>query len=197
MIDDVPRTPDSDPAVAARPSEAAPVDACTTAIAELVRLILELTSTNTALDYTNGARVRKELEHGLGEAQQTFETLPDGLARIEALRRLDGLRTLADRQLSIAPAPSAAAIAAAQAGDSSVWLDEADEWATGRLGHGSSRPGPLRRPRSDTRPERPGARRVDPLAVDREPIERHLIQPSEAVASSWDRDTEPMALDDD
>jgi len=54
-------------------------------------------------------------------------------ARAEALRRLDGLRIVAERQLAIAPAPTAAAIAAAEAGDRSAWFREADEWAAERL----------------------------------------------------------------
>ena len=165
MIDDVPRTSDTDPA-AASPTDAAPADVCGTAIPELVQLILELTSANAAIDYANAAGVRKELEHGLLEAQHAFESLPEGPARAEALRRLDGLRTIADRQLAIAPVPSAAAIAAAKAGDSSAWFREADEWAATRLGHGSSRPRQPRRSRSDTRPESPGALRVELIDPD-------------------------------
>jgi len=165
VIDDVPRTPRSD-ADLASPADAVPGDVHSIAIAEIVRLILELTSMNAAIDYENGARVRCDLEHGLREAQQTFDALPDGPARAEALRRLDGLRIVAERQLSIAPAPSAAAITAAKAGDSSIWLDEADEWAAERLGHGSSWPPPPLRPRSETRPDRPGALRAEPLDTD-------------------------------
>jgi PPM family protein phosphatase len=123
-----------------KPALVEPVDICTTAIAELVRLILVLKSTNAAIDYAHGARVRRELERDLREAQQTFEALPEGPARTYALRRLDGLRTLANGQLAIAPNPSAAAIAAARAGDPSVWFHEADKWAMDRLGHRSRRP---------------------------------------------------------
>lgn len=165
MIDDVPRTPRSN-ADLAGPADAVPGDVYDTAIAEIMRLILELTSMNAAIDYENGARVRRDLEHGLREAQQTFDALPDGPARAEALRRLDGLCIVAERQLSIAPAPSAAAIAAAKAGDSSIWLGEADEWAAERLGHGLSRPRPPRCPRSAARPDRPGALRAEPLDTD-------------------------------
>jgi hypothetical protein len=161
---DAPRTPGTDPA-AMSPSEAAVVDVCAAAITEVVRLILELTSTNAAIDFANGARVREELERALSEAQQTFEALPEGPARAEALHRLDGLRIVADRQLAIAPAPSAAAIAAANAGDSSVWLDEADEWAAERLGRASELRSE-RRQRSDTRPERPVALCVEPIESD-------------------------------
>lgn len=162
MRDDAQRTLGPDPA-ASSASEAAPVDVCATAIAELVRLILELTSTNAAIDYTNGARVREELEHGLREALQTFEALPEGRARAELLGRLDGLRVLANRQLAIAPAPSAAAIEAALAGDSSLWFAEADDWAAERLRHGSSQRQHPRPPRRDTRPESPSALRVEAL----------------------------------
>lgn len=156
MIDDVPRTARSD-ADLSHPAEVGPGDVCGTAITEIVRLILELTSTNAAIDYESGARVRRELENGLSEAAQTFESLPEGPARAEALRRLDGLRIVAERQLAIAPAPSTAAIAAADAGDPSAWRREAERWTADRLGHGASRPRPARRPRSDTRPETPGA----------------------------------------
>lgn len=171
MIDDTPRTPRIDPATLS-PTVAAPADACAIAISELVRLILELTSMNTAIDYPRGARVREELEHGLREAQQTFEALPEGAARAEALRWLDRLRSTAERQLVIAPAPSAAAIAAADAGDSSALLLEADEWAAERLGYGSSQRRPPRRPRSDTRPESPGALPIEPLPLDGATTER-------------------------
>jgi hypothetical protein len=140
-------------------------DVCEAATAEIVWLILKLEFTNTAIDYANGARVREELEHSLRNAQQTAEGMPEGPARIDMLRRLDGLRALADRELAIAPTPSTAAIAAVKAGDSSMWLRETDEWATERLGHGSSHR-PPRRARSDTRPESPAALRAEPLDAD-------------------------------
>ena len=167
MIDDVLRASSTDRETSSL-ADAVPSNVCRTAIAEVVRLILELKSTNAAIDYENGARVRRELERGLREAQQTFEALPDGPTRAEALRRIDGLRTVADRRLVIAPTPSAAAIAAAEAGDRNVLLGGPDELAAERLGHGSSRPRPARRPHSDTRPESPGALGIGPCTTNPE-----------------------------
>lgn len=127
------------------------------AITEVVRLILELTSTNEALDYANSARIRAELENALQEAQHTFEAMPDGPARVRALSRLDGLRIAAERQLKMAPP-----------GEPSGSLCEVDEWKARRLGHGASPPRPLRRPHSDTRPGTPGAMPAEARGTDRD-----------------------------
>lgn len=146
MNDDPPRTPGRDFVTD---------DVCEDAITEVVRFILELTSTNQALDYAGGARIRVELENSLRRARHTFEAMADGSTRARALHRLDGLRIAAERQLRIAPpgAPSASP-------------REVEEWKAQRLGHGSSPPRPLRRPRSDTRPETPGAMPIEARHTD-------------------------------
>jgi hypothetical protein len=180
MIDDTPRTPCTDPATAS-PPDTVTGDPCANAITELVRLILELTSMNAAVDYAKGARIREELEHALHQARQDFEALPEGAARAEALRRLEGLRIVANRQLAIGPTPSASAIAAASGGDWSVWLREADAWVAERRGHGSSPP--RRRPHSDTRPDSPRALLAE--AVDpRSPTGQRPVEPAEPPSSA-------------
>jgi hypothetical protein len=148
MNDDAHRT------VAADPQQRSSADIMTAdvyedAIAEVVRLILELTSTNQALDYPNGARVRVELENALQEAQHTFEAIPDGRFRARAMGRLDAMRIAADRQLKIAPS--------CINGRPSASPREVEEWTAQRLGYGSSPRSTPRRPRSDTRPDSPGA----------------------------------------
>ena len=155
MNDDVPRP-------SGAPQERSSADIVTgdvyeNAIAEVVRLILELTSTNETLDYPNGARIRAELENALQEAQHTFEAMPDGPARVAALHRLDGLRIAAERQVKRAPP-----------GEPNASPREVDEWKTRRLGYVSSPPRPLRRPHSDTRPETPGAMPTETKDTGRE-----------------------------
>jgi hypothetical protein len=156
MNDDAPRAP------GARTLELNPTDFMTgnvyeDAITEVVRLILELTSTNQALDDANGARVRGELENALREAQDTFEAMPDGPLRVRALRRLDELRITAERQLRIAPP-----------GKPSASPREVEEWKSHRLGHGSGQPHPLRMPHIDTPPETPDAGPAEAMGADRE-----------------------------
>jgi hypothetical protein len=147
----------------AQPATSTAVDApntpCGAAILDVVRLTLELTSANEKLDFPKGARIRGELERALPHAQALAEALPVGRPRSAALDWLENLRTLADRQLVIAPRPTAAAIEAADAGDPSVFWREADAWAAVRLGSGMSRSRPRRRTRTDTSPGTPGALR--------------------------------------
>jgi hypothetical protein len=155
MNDDAPR-------MSGAPQECSSTDIMTgevyeNAIAEVVRLILELTSTNEALDYANGARIRVELENALREAQHRFEAMQDGPARVGALRRLDGLRIAAERQLNRAPP-----------GQPSASPREIEEWNARRLGHGSSPPRPLRLTHSDTRPETSGSMPAEARDTDRE-----------------------------
>src|SRR6185295_13165304 len=109
------------------------------------------------LDYDAGVRIRHELECGLREAHQTFQSLSEGPARVEALQRLDGLSSIAERQLAIAPTPSATAIAAAAVGDLQPWCREAELWKADRLGYRASEPRPAPSPLCDTRPVLAGA----------------------------------------
>ena len=149
----------------AQPGKSTAVDArntpCGTAILDVVRLTLELTSANEKLDFPKGARIRGELERALANAQALADALPVGRPRSAALDWLENLRTLADHQLVIAPRPTAAAIEAADAGDPSVFWREADAWAAVRLSGGMTRR-QRRRTRTDTRPGTPGALRNEP-----------------------------------
>jgi len=155
MNGDAPRTPGTGP-LDLNAADFMTGDVYEDAITEVVRLILELTSANQSLDYASGARIRVELENALREAQHTFEAIPEGSARARALHRLDGLRIAAERQLRIAPP-----------GEPSASPREIAEWTAERLGHSSSQPRPPRRPRSDTRPDTPGAMRVEVRDTDR------------------------------
>jgi hypothetical protein len=149
---------------AERAVNAAAVHPCEAAILEVVRLTLELTSANHTLDYRNGARRRDDLERALAHAQVLTEALPLGSTRSTALAWFAALRMLAEHQLVIAPRPSPAAIAGANAGDGSIYWQEADDWAAVRFGGGLSRPRPRRRTRTDTRPGTPAALRGEPDA---------------------------------
>lgn len=160
MNSDVPRTPGIDPA---KPGTAptGTGNVCDDAIAEVVRLILELTSANGALDHANSARLRGELEHALREAQSTFDLLPEGPARADALHRLDGLQIVARRQLESAlPIDPSARLThvegyTAAPPDPSARLPDAGP------------PRRPRRPRSGTKPESPGAMGAEPKETDR------------------------------
>jgi hypothetical protein len=130
------------------------------AIDDVVRLTLALTSAIGKLAYADAARARCELEHALPRAQVVAETLPRGSKRAVALHRIDEMRTVAARQLAIAPAPSSAAIEAAEAGDRTAWNREAQAWIASRLASRASSRSPRRRThRRDTRPDTPTALR--------------------------------------
>ncbi|TMQ03561.1 MAG: hypothetical protein E6J90_22345 [Deltaproteobacteria bacterium] len=156
MNDDAPRTPGAG-TLELNPADFMTGNASEDAIAEVVRLILELTSSNEALDYANSARIRVEQENAVQEAQHTFEAMPGGPARVRALRRLDGLRIAAERQLKMAPTS-----------EPSASVREVDEWKARRQGQGAGPPRPLRRPHSDTRPETPGAMPAEARDTDRD-----------------------------
>jgi hypothetical protein len=73
------------------------------------------------------------------------------------------MQAIATRVLMNAPAPTAAAIAAAEAGDPSAWEREKLAWIVGRLAYETSPglPAP-RRGRRETRPDSPRAIRDAP-----------------------------------
>lgn len=167
MNDDAPRTP-SDGPLELNLADFTTGDVYEDAITDVVRLILELASTNQALDYAGGARIRVALENSLRGARHTFEAMPDGPTRARALHRLDGLRIAAERQLRIAPP-----------GEPSASPREVEERKAQRLGHGSSSPRPLRRPRSDTRPETPGA--MSNGARDTDQVPSHQVASHETA----------------
>jgi hypothetical protein len=137
------------------------------ALDTVIRLALTLTSAIANVAYATGARVRGELECALSRAQELAECLPEGIERAEGLRQLGELQAIATRQLMIAPAPSAAAIDAASAGDDTAWEEEEEAWIAHRLALGSSpNRDVLHRARRDTRPESPRALRNSPEGAE-------------------------------
>lgn len=128
------------------------------AIGKVVRLIQQLRSLIAKLAYAEGARGRDELERALSRAAVLAEAVPDREARTATMLRLDAVRGVANVVLDSAPAPSAAAVEAAAAGDPSEWNWEEQTWIARRLLRSSRSAGPRRRTGSqDTRPDSPRA----------------------------------------
>lgn len=167
-----------------------PLDTFDAAIGDVVRSTFALISAISQLAYAAGARVRGELEHALARAQAIAERIADRAARAEALRQLGELQAIATRQLIIAPAPSSAAIAAANAGDETAWLQEEQAWVAHRLAHGASPDfdGP-RRARRDTQPGSPRALRG--------PLERSGEAPDATAPASPQPPAAARAKDDE
>jgi len=114
-----------------------PIDTFEVAIADVAKLTLALTSATTEHAYSDGVYLRGELEHALCRVQVFAEHIGDGSQRAEALRQLAEMHAVATRALMIAPAPSSAAIEAAEAGDPIAWNLEKQAWIAGRLASGS------------------------------------------------------------
>jgi hypothetical protein len=131
------------------------------ALARVMQSTLALTSANAALDFSEAARARRELEHGLSCAELLVDALPEGPEQADALRRFQDIRGAARSQLAIAPSPTLAAIAAAERGDGSLWQHEEQNWIADRLARGSSPCLSARnRARRDTLPATPHALRL-------------------------------------
>jgi hypothetical protein len=146
--------------IANGPPAPATVDTFESAIAEVAQLTLALTSAIRKLGYADGARLRGELERALSRAQALAEGIAGGSERAEALRQLGDMQDVATRMLMIAPAPSSAAIEAAEAGDRTAWQREEQAWIAGRQPSDSSPRIPeRRRERKATRPDSPKALR--------------------------------------
>jgi hypothetical protein len=142
-----------------------PVSKVEAAIEKVVRLTLELTSANGTLVYADAVRARRELTRALSRAKVIAASLLRPSERALALYRIGEMRTIAARQLAIAPAPSPAAIETAAAGDKTLWNREARAWIASRLASGSRSGSPRRRThRHDTHPDTPRA-----LALARHP----------------------------
>lgn len=145
--------------VRARPTER--IEMFEAAIAELAQCTGALRSAITEVAFADAARQRDALTHALSRAEALAARLPGGMARAAALHKLGALRGVAHDMLQIAPAPSAAAIAAMAAGDRTLWNREEQAWTADRLARGSAPRLPtLRRERSDTRPDSPWALRL-------------------------------------
>lgn len=132
------------------------------ALAELAQLVMELNTTIGKLAFADGARVGGDVERALERTAVLSDALPEGPEGADALRRFHEMRSVARRQLAIAPAPSLVAIATAESGDDAQWRDEEQSWIAERLGRDSSPCIPAaHRKRPPTRPETPVAiRRV-------------------------------------
>lgn len=149
------------PPDAACPSEGEPSDTFDAAIGAAATLVMALSSAIADVAFADAARLRTELEHALSRATSLAARLSDRAARAAALRQLGEMRGVAIRMFQIAPAPSTAAIAAAESGDRAAWLREEQAWIADRLARGTNPRIPrLRRERRDTRPDSPKALRL-------------------------------------
>jgi hypothetical protein len=138
-----------------------PTSRFSAAIDEVRWLTLVLTSRNAQLAFAEAARTRDELERALSRAQRLAETLA-GASRAEALQRLHEMHSVATQLLAVAPMPSAAAIAAAEAGEDSALHREQQAWIAWRWASSYSLLVPRRsssRRRRDTPLETPTALR--------------------------------------
>ncbi|TMQ04849.1 MAG: hypothetical protein E6J90_17435 [Deltaproteobacteria bacterium] len=162
------------------------VDAFEAAIDDVLRLAMRLTAAIATRAYADGARLRGHLERALLSAQAIAERLADGAARADALHQLAEWQAAAARLLMIAPAPSTAAIAAAESGDDATWKQEERTWIAGRQASAMRPRLSLPRAHRDTRPESPQAKRE---AIP-------LGQSSGATAGSPARDPSVMTPDE-
>lgn len=159
-----------------------PVDTFEIAIRELGPLTLALTSEIAKLAYPGAVRARHALELALAHAQLLAQSVPGVPERVQAQLQLARVRAVADRMLAIAPMPSSAAVAAAEAGDPTALHREEQAWIADPLARGSSPclPHP-RRYRRDTRPDSPRALRVAPEADADGPSRAALPAPAAAA----------------
>lgn len=138
-----------------------PPDTFDAAIGAAATLVMALSSAIAEVAFADAARLRTELEQAMSRATSLGARLSDRAARAKALRQLGEMRRVAIRMFQIAPAPSAAAIAAAESGDRAAWLREEQAWIADRLARGTNPRIPrLRRQRRDTRPDSPKALRL-------------------------------------
>jgi hypothetical protein len=154
--EDTPPPPDT-----TGPPASEPPDTFDAAISAAATLVMALSSAIAEVAFADAARLRTELEQALSRASTSAARLSDCAARDTALRQLGEMRGAAIRMFQIAPAPSAAAIAAAESGNRAAWIREEQAWITGRLASGTNPRIPrLRRERRDTRPDSPKALRL-------------------------------------
>ena len=137
-----------------------PVDTFDAALDHVIATTMDLISAIAKLDYARAARGRGALECALPRAQSLAERLRDSQERAQALLQLAEIHKVVARVLMIAPAPSSAAIEAANSGDSALSNQEEQAWVTSRLATGSAPPSSRRhRDRRATRPDSPRALR--------------------------------------
>lgn len=131
------------------------------AIAQVAERTMSLSSAITELAFAKGARLRDELGHALHHAELLVAHLADSAERAIAVRRLGEMRGVVFRLFQLAPAPSPAAITAAETGDLSLLTGEEQAWISARLAQGTNPrlPAP-QRARSPTIPGTPLALRL-------------------------------------
>jgi len=143
------------------PPAGAPPDTFGTAIGVVAKLVMALSSAISDVAFADAARLGSELGYALSRATTLAARLPEGTDRATALHQLGEMRGVAIRMFDIAPAPSAAAIAAAESDDRTAWIQEEQAWIADRLASGTNPRIPrLRRERRDTRPDSPKALRL-------------------------------------
>jgi hypothetical protein len=153
--EDATRSPDPD-----GPPTAGPRNAFDTAIAAVAQHTSDLGTAIAEVAFAEEARLASELWHALSWAATLAAQLPDGPERLTTLRQIGELRGPAIGLLQLAPAPSAAALAAAGSGDRTAWIQEEQAWIADRLASGTNPRIPRsQRIRRATRPESPKARR--------------------------------------
>lgn len=161
------------PSVADGLPAAVPPKTFDTAIGAVEDLTTALRSAISDVAFAEAARLPGELERALARAATLAQNLPDASERATATHRLGEARAVAVDLFQIAPAPTAAAIAAAEAGDRAAWILEEQAWVARRLARGTNprlrRP---RRARRDTQPASPHALRLAAIEDDAAVVER-------------------------
>ena len=140
--------------------EAPTLDDFYAAVAEVAEATMALSSAISDLAFETGARLRYELGQALDHAEQLVAYLADSAERAIAVQRLGEMRGVVFRLFQVAPAPSPAALAAADAGNLSLLSGEEQAWISARLAQGTNPrlPAP-QRARSPTIPGTPRALR--------------------------------------
>ena len=180
--EDATRSPDGG---SAPPAER--IDTFEAAIATVAARTRALSSAISEVAFADAARLRDELGLAIADAEVLASGLPEGMKRVAALHKLGAMHGVANDLRQIAPAPSAAAIAAMAAGDPALWSREEEAWIADRLARGSNPRLPMRRERGDTRPCRPWALRAAsgplPEATDAAPDTTHTLSSSPVAAA--------------
>src|ERR1041385_70312 len=140
--------------------EATTLDDFNVAIAQVAERTMALSSAIAELAFATGAQRRDEVGHALAHAELLVARLAEPAERATALRRLGEMRGVVLRLFQVAPAPSRAALAAAEADDLSLLSGEEQAWVSARLVQGTNPrlPAP-QRARSPTIPGTPRALR--------------------------------------
>ena len=151
------------PPTASHTPQAAQREARNAALDELARVLQELASSISRLDYASAAWGRRESVAALAQAERLSAPGAGEAPFDDFLRRLAELRTSAEQLLAIAPQPSPATLAATATGDMTAWDEEARQWSATRTATDAAPlVVPRRRYRRNTRPDSPKALREAP-----------------------------------